>query len=300
MNETVSLRRRALGFAFEIRSDVFPGEALFSDLESATDGEEPRGIIEVYRARETFKEDRDINWISLYRGRFAYEGDFALCQIDNYIFEISVRGQSVRLEIPLDFGYTRPPVIPMELALMMFLRSQGFIPLHASGGRLNAGILFGGRTGCGKSTLAYNLFESGGRVLSDDRVFLYNLGGEVWARSYDRGIMLQQTNSVEGEHKTLFNPEEVREGSIISQMRPDSLIFPEFSAVDEPALQRIAASEAAIRLLSLTLPPKEVDDARIVFNLCRQCSLFVIALPESGPQFGAVQNLLAGISSGDG
>lgn len=60
------------------------------------------------------------------------------------------------------------------------LKTRGIFPVHAAGlVRDGRGILFPGKSNCGKSTLALKLLQRGCKLLGDDTVFLRDREGEV-------------------------------------------------------------------------------------------------------------------------
>ena len=69
-----------------------------------------------------------------------------------------------------------------SLFLQYGLLSLGAVTLHASCVyKYNNGLLFVGRSGRGKSTLARMFYENGYNVLHDDKIVLYESNGEIWA-----------------------------------------------------------------------------------------------------------------------
>ena len=297
MGESASIRRKVFDYSVEICSDLFPADELYPSLYLDSQDGNPDGIIEISEASKINVVNEDLNWFPMLKGRLAFLDHSVVIQIGGYIFRITQSGSRFHLEIPRDFSFPRPPEIPVEIALMMFLRNKSFYPLHASGGHLGVGIIFAGRTGCGKSTLAMGLFKAGGRILSDDRIFISVRNEKVIAYSLDRSIFLRDSSSKLLSEKFLFNPETERRGSTISSMKPELLMFPEFSPVEEPGIAEISPSESAMRLLPLTLPPRRKKDLRWIFALARQCKSYTLSLPKAGQAPEIVQRLLKEVSA---
>jgi serine kinase of HPr protein (carbohydrate metabolism regulator) len=65
----------------------------------------------------------------------------------------------------------------------------GLVALRAGGGW--RGVLIEGPSGAGKSDLALRLIETGFRLVADDRVLIWESGGQTWGRAPDslHGLM---------------------------------------------------------------------------------------------------------------
>lgn len=229
-------------------------------------------------------------------GRIGYGMTRVYVEIAEAMFEISIKDDIIRIKALKNHKTSGLPEVVFETALMLLLRKRGWHPLHASGGKLAVNMLFPGRTMSGKSTLALRLHESGGKILSDDRVFLSDENGKITATGFNHQILLRESEKVDAEIKNIYDPEQNEEDSSIKSMIPEALLFPAFKALKEPELTEISPGESSIRLMSLSLPPINKGHMEIFFKLSRQCRSFELALPKIKERPEKVVKLLKEIS----
>ena len=279
--------RIVLKYKIEIVSPVFNTEKIFPSLPQDDDGSSPADgslkIIKNYFKPDTAILKKDFGG-GILIGR---EGSSYYGEIQGRSFRIDLEGRDVIIALPEDLAPEVIPNIPLDLGLMFFLKNYGYYPLHASGGILNGkGILFPGKTGSGKSTLAKTLYDSGGAILSDDRIFLNTISDEIYAHSFETELLLRGDDR---QRKIKISPGSGRSVSII---KPQLLLFPVISGTDTPSLRGISPSDGMERLLSLTLFAEKQEDLNFLSRLAQKCRLQELALPEAGPDPSKVGRIL--------
>jgi hypothetical protein len=205
----------------------------------------------------------------------AFQNDKCWLEYKEELFSIEVSADKAKIEAPVKWRNFKLPEIALEIPLLMILKQRGYQPLHASAGLLKTGILFAGKSACGKSTLVKRLAEVGGKILSDDRVFLKKTGDKITAASSETAICTRKTTRKE----TKIELRQIAPTSKVTSMVPEILIFPKFQSFSKPMLVPLIASEAVIRLLSLTLPFYSQGDLEIFAKLTKQCRIFELLLP---------------------
>ena len=201
--------------------------------------------------------------------------------------------EAITVRVPLCGSGHRLPEALVELPLLLFLQSRGYHPLHASGGMLGAGILFAGKSGCGKSSLAGLLLELGGKVLADDRVYLFRRDdGKLNCRSGQPVLSLRHKLKSGSEGEIRLNPEIPRPDSSLDAMAPEVLLFPRFRITEAPFLEKISASEAVMNLIPLSLPVDCGGGLGVMASLAKQCESYYLNLPASSPARAETRLLL--------
>lgn len=281
-----------LGSILEIRSEVGFGARLLNNLEPAENLSRAEAVVEIGWVDEGGFDLEGVKWYPMINGQIGYGTNRVFVDISGAIFEIYFEGELIGIRAPKDHRISGLPEVVFETALMVFLREKGSYPLHASGGKLEVNMLFPGKTRSGKSTLARWLSESGGKILSDDRVFLSEEEGKITAQGFSHKILLHNAGEEDTGIKNTYNPEDDRDGSSVESMAPEALIYPVFRALEEPELTAISPGESSMRLISLSLPPMNKSHMEIFFKLSRQCRAFELALPELSERPKAVKKLL--------
>ena len=293
-----------LDSTLEVRSHIGPIEELLArtELKLLSDNEydvkQPaEAVIHIDWADSKNCGAEPNKWYTLLDGKLGYSDKCIVIDLYDSRFFIHAIGNDITIAIPSNRIGIKLPAIIFETAWMTFFRDKGFHPLHASGGILNANILFPGKTKSGKSTLALRLHESGGRVLSDDRVYLLQHGETLYARSFSRKILLRSPGRYDNFGKTTIDPAEWGNGGDFDLMMPQVLVFPVLKPVKEPQLSPISAANSAMRLISLSLPPSEKKHLKIFFKLSRQCESYELLLPAAQEIPDIVRKLLSSIKT---
>lgn len=264
-----------------VDSYFYPAEYLYPELTTAVEDSSPDLFIEIRRKPELRLPKKGIQWYPILGGRIGITEDGLWMETRELFGKlIPLDSQKTFLELGPGFHVNMLSINMLETALMLSLRSIGYAPLHASGGILKKNILFAGRSGSGKSTMAYNLLQMGGKILSDDRIFLKNHEGGTTAYSLTSHISLKEGDDPENRIFTRLHPEEAHPGSTVDHMRPEIIVFSQIKEIDEHKLESISKSEAAMNLLPLTLPPGGIQDIRPVISLSRQCECYKLSIAE--------------------
>ena len=237
--------------------------------------------IKVEIRRDKFSPPDGLTWLPLATGEIAYTDRNIIYKHYGTFTEVAEveNGASVKVYCKTD-NITLPESL-MDLALMTILRKEGYIPLHASGGMGKSNILFAGKSGCGKSTLAYRLAEIGGAFLSDDHVYLKRNDKQVTAHSFLHTALLREKPGDFNNDKHSYDIKKNLPAPSVENFCPETLVFPQFAACATPLLDKISSSDAIMRLMPLSMPPKTTDDLHILAFLSRQCQSYILSLPES-------------------
>lgn len=251
---------------------------IYPELSPASFVHNPDIVIEIDVNPSLNVSSMRCDWFPFSGGRMGYSGGEALMEARNYSARMTLSGNHIRVEFGQEIANRPNQEIILETALMLILRNMGYLPLHASGGSLRRNILFAAKTGSGKSTLAFNIHQSGGRVLSDDRVYICQDNSKIIAHSLDSRILLKEGDTAAGRNTLSYDPEERHPGSKIYSMMPEVLIFPAIEEVKEHRLREISGAEATMRLLPLTLPLTNNRELNMITGLSRQCRRFDLSI----------------------
>ena len=224
-------------------------------------------------------DPRNIKWFRMLKGRIAFEGNSVYLNFPAYTIKIEKEDRNLTVFLPDAFKQAAIPESALDLALMLALREKGYLPLHASGGRLNRAVLFTGKSGSGKSTLVMRLAEIGGAVLSDDHVFISGEGDTATASSYNHDVYLRHEASQYNLDKEVVTFNDTTGPSTENKLIPEVLIFPYFTDVDRPQIIKIDTPNALMRAIPLTLPLRSQNDISMMNILCRQCEAYKLSLP---------------------
>ncbi|MDQ7041761.1 MAG: serine kinase [Rhodothermus sp.] len=167
-----------------------------------------------------------------------------------------------------DFAYG------LVLVMCLLLREQGWFGLHGAGLVYQGqGVLLVGRSGVGKSTLAYSLVRCGWHFLTDDALMIYREGDGIEAVSFRKDFGLEVGSARYFPELAVFadrQPTDPNKRRIqveclypdrfCVRCRPALLVFPERAHAVQSRLQPLRRSEAFVRLLQAGLMLWRADD----------------------------------------
>jgi hypothetical protein len=292
MNKVGHIREELLGYSFIIYDESFnrthlPEQNTTSQCETKSDA-----IIKIFYSEDSNENRKDLKWFSLLEGKFAYNRDRVYIEINNDRYQIKYQGSSLNIYAPSELKGKRLSYLVLDISKMLYLRKKGYYPLHASGVSAGTNILILGKTGCGKSTLAARIYESGAKMFSDDLVFLMKDQGQIKALSEDNRIMLREASEEGSSGKIQFNPDGRLSRSQVMEMIPELLIFPSFKTGNNPEIEEIPPAQAVMKLVPLTLPPQKNQDLNILIELAQQSRSFDLGLPSVAENPQAIKEIL--------
>lgn len=144
------------------------------------------------------------------------------------------------------------------------LKTRGIFPVHAAGLERNGvGILFPGRSNCGKSTMALNLLREGYRLLGDDTIFLRRSGEgaellffpeevDVCAETVDLFPNLALARNLTEDRwqpKARVNLSEIGPNSVVESAPAGLLVFPVIAPDGRTRFERVNPTEALAELI---------------------------------------------------
>lgn len=272
-----------LGYSFRIFCPDTHIDSLYQNYPGTSIKDEPEYQISISFNNDIETPKASSNWYKMLTGRLVFDGSLVFMDFHGYIIRLTKINNAIKVDFPDRFRRTRLPEAVLDTALMLLLKDKGLYPVHASGGSLKGkNLIFAGKSGSGKSTLAYRVYEAGGAVLSDDHIYLKMDGPRIFAKSYHRTILLREKPGDYTIDKIRFDLSAARPDAIIEEMLPDIVVFPELGNVDKPSIKELTPSEAAIRLLPLTLPPQTIKDFSLIAKLGQQCKSVLLTLPSAG------------------
>lgn len=289
---------RVLGNTFELSAPVSLKSKIYPRLK-LVEGEARADFRIILNFCEVEEPDpRSIKWFRMLKGRIAFEGNSVYLNFPAYTIKIEKAGQDLTILLPDVFERVSLPESALDLALMLALRDKGYLPLHASGGRLSRSVLFSGKSGSGKSTLIMRLAEIGGAVLSDDHVYIGREGGRASASSYNHDIYLRSEASQINLDKEVVSIDKSSGGTVLDTMIPEVLIFPGFADIDLPQIKKIDTPDALMRAIPLTLPLRSQNDISMMNMLCSQCEVYKLNLPATAERPEEIKILLKKLLDG--
>ncbi len=144
------------------------------------------------------------------------------------------------------------------------LKVRGIFPVHAAGlERDGRGILFPGRSNCGKSTLSLHLLRHGYKLLGDDTVFVRR-GGEgaellffpeevdVCAETVDLFPNLALARNLTEDRwqpRARVNLNEIGPNAIVESSKAELLVFPVIAQDGKTRFERVNPTEALAELI---------------------------------------------------
>ena len=205
------------------------------------------------------------------RGECLSDGTEYYLMVDDSVVHIAAPEERL---VEVWFGLSEHAQHPVALVnafsygLQAALRRAGVFDVHAAGAvepKSQAGALFVGTSGCGKTTLTLLLTEAGWLYLSDDMVVLRKTPDALEAEGLRRLFAVADT-SVVGSSRTQLNaalgppvasdpskrrlePETVFPHSRAVSCRPRVLFFPRVVTTADTAVEEISSREAMQQLL---------------------------------------------------
>lgn len=272
---------RVLGNTFQLSASFSLKSKLYPRVE-LLEGEAPADFFINLNFCEVEEPDpRSIKWFRMLKGRIAFEGSSVFLNFPAYTIKIEKEGSSLTIFLPNVFKQAAIPESALDLALMLALREKGYLPLHASGGRLNRAVLFAGKSGSGKSTLVMRLAEIGGEVLSDDHVFISREDDTAMVSSYNHDVYLRSAATEYQLDKEVVTFDDTTGHSTVNKLIPEVLVFPYFTDTDHPQIIKIDPPNALMRAIPFTLPLRSQNDISMMNILCSQCEAYKLNLPAS-------------------
>jgi|SRR5580658_131638 hypothetical protein len=173
-----------------------------------------------------------------------------------------------------DLRYWKQTVLPVLLGIVS--ASIGVTPVHCAcvvkGG---SGLLLGGESGAGKSTMALSLSRNGFSYLSDDCTYLSRTGAGIGAWGlpapakllpdavsyFPELVSLDPALSLNGEWALNVEPTEISNVERCLSCTPRWLVFLERKVVSPPVIEPLSSWEAASRLVAdLEMMPPVIFD----------------------------------------
>lgn len=162
------------------------------------------------------------------------------------------------------------------------LKVRGIFPVHAAGLERNGrGILFPGRSNCGKSTLSLHLLSHGYKLLGDDTVFVRR-GSEgpellffpeevdVCAETVDLFPNLALARNLTEDRwqpKARVNLNEIGANSIVESSPAELLIFPVITTDGVTRYERVNPTDALAELILYAFLFMDPDTSKENFSL---------------------------------
>ncbi len=191
-----------------------------------------------------------------------------------------------------DFAYG------LMLAVCLLLRKQGWFGLHGAGLVYQGkGVLLVGRSGVGKSTLAYSLVRCGWHFLTDDALMVYQGSDGIEAVSFRKDFGLDakcvryfpelaacSDRQPTDPNKRRIPMDRLYAGRFCARCRPALLVFPERTRAAQSRLRSLRRSEAFVRLLQAGLmfgganDPAERRLLEIMRRLVQQAPAYLLQL----------------------
>lgn len=235
------------------------------------------------------------------RGHCSTDGTRYYLQVDDSIIHIAAPEKRL---VEVWFGLSEHAQHPVALVnafsygLQAALRRAGVFDVHAAGAvepESQAGALFVGTSGCGKTTLTLLLTEAGWLYLSDDMVVLRKTPDALEAEGLRRLFAVADTSLV-GSIRTKLNPalgppvasdpskrrlepDAVFPHSRAVSCRPRVLFFPRVETTADTTVKEIS-SRAAMQQLVRHCPWATYDTysapdyLRVLARLANQCRAY--------------------------
>ncbi|MCL4474398.1 MAG: hypothetical protein M1455_10780 [Actinobacteria bacterium] len=196
------------------------------------------------------------------------------------------------------------------------LKTRGVFPIHAAGLQRNGkGILFPGRSGCGKSTMSLHLLRNGYKLLGDDTVFVRKSekGAEmlffpeevdVCSETVDlfpRLALARNMTEDRWQPKARVNLNEVGPDAVVESSDTHLIVFPVISADGETRYERIGPTEALAELILYAFlfmdPQTSKENFALLASLVQTTSCFRLHMGLDGSELaGAVDGIIATVS----
>ena len=162
------------------------------------------------------------------------------------------------------------------------LKMRGLFPVHSAGlVRDGCGIIFPGKSNCGKSTLTLKLLQRGYKLLGDDTVFVRAAGNgaemlffpeevDVCADTIDLYSQLALARMITEDRwqpRERVNLHEVGADSVVETARANLLIFPVIAADGITRYEKVAPSSALAEMILYAFLFMDPSTTRDNFNV---------------------------------
>lgn len=242
--------------------DMKPGQADIQVLLKVGKIPDFRGMKKLFDSEESWSLYKDGEDFCMVLNPPSLGDQIWLARISNDFKEVSIscnerfadrKNGSVVLSNPASY--------PLDQILLMYvLAAKGGILVHAAGIEVNGkGLIFPGRSGAGKSTMAMHCIERGGvGLLSDDRVIIrkmdntYRVFGTPWPgdAGVARNISLPLSEIFFISHGTENRVKEIKSQEAIERLLPvtsipwyDKEVMPAILDLCEELISRVPAYE---------------------------------------------------------
>lgn len=162
------------------------------------------------------------------------------------------------------------------------LKLRGLFPVHSAGlVRNDCGILFPGKSNCGKSTMALKLLRRGFKLLGDDTVFIRDNGSgaemlffpeevDVCAETVDLYSQLALARTMAEDRwqpRERVNLREIGAESVVETARTDILVFPVIAEDGVTRFESVPSSSALAELILYAFLFMDPHTTRENFNV---------------------------------
>ena len=188
-------------------------------------------------------------------------------------------------------------------------------PIHAAGlQRGGKGILFPGKSCCGKSTLSYHLLQHGYKLLGDDTVFIRRAGTgaemlffpeevDVCSETVDLFSQLALVRNLtedRWEPKARVNLNEVGPDEVVEQSATDVLVFPVIATDGKTRYERVGPTEALAELILYAFlfmdPQTSRENFALLATLVQTTKCYRLHMGLDGAELaGAVDEIVAAV-----
>lgn len=193
------------------------------------------------------------------------------------------------------------------------LKTRGIFPIHSAGlQRDGRGILFPGKSGCGKSTMSLHLMRHGYKLLGDDTVFVRRTekGAEmlffpeevdVCSETVDLFPNLALARNLTEDRwqpKARVNLNEVGPDAVVESSHTDLLVFPVIAEDGKTRFERVGPTEALAELILYAFlfmdPQTSKENFALLASLVQTTSCFRLYMGLDGSELaGAVDEIMA-------
>lgn len=186
------------------------------------------------------------------------------------------------------------------------LKAQGIFPIHAAGlERGGHGVLFPGKSNCGKSTLSLRLLKRGYKFLGDDTIFVKQSGEEVEMLFFPEEVniceeavdlfspLMHTQSNVEDrwQPKASVNLNEIGANSIVESSRAEFLIFPVIAEDGktsyEPVNPRDALAELVLYAFLFMDPQTSKENFAVLASLVQSVKSYRLYMGLDGDDIAA-------------
>lgn len=186
------------------------------------------------------------------------------------------------------------------------LKTRGIFPVHAAGLERNGrGILFPGRSNCGKSTLSLHLLRHGYKLLGDDTIFVRRAGEgaellffpeevDVCAETVDLFPSLALARNLTEDRwqpKARVNLNEIGPNAVVESSPAELLVFPVIAADGVTRYERVNPTEALAELILYAFlfmdPETSKENFALLAGLVQKASCWRLHMGLDGAELAA-------------